>query len=111
VICDLDVTIRVVDLKIEELIDQNLAQCKLLQDSCRSNFTGTLNYENQVNCLLNYGVNKSAAYCVDQLNQHLDVFRYPLQHKYECLSSPQNSFATSEVSEQAGECLNLYYDF
>ena len=89
----------------------NLEKCKSWQDQCRINFAGELDYENRVNCLSNYGVNKTAEFCTEQLNQHLDVFRYSLQHKYQCLTSPLNDFKSSVVSEAAGECINLYYDF
>lgn len=81
------------------------------QNQCRFNFTGDLNYENKVNCLENYGFNRSAEFCTKNLEATSDKYRYPLQHKYECLADPRNSFPATELSAEVGICLNKYYDF
>ena len=57
-----------------------------------------------MNCLELYGIPKSPQFCLDQLSSNQANFSYPLKHKYDCLSSTQ-------ISEEAGHCMGLYYDF
>ena len=47
VICDIEVTIKTVDLEIEKLIDEKLSQCKGWQNACRQLFPSDLEYENK----------------------------------------------------------------
>ena len=62
-ICDIELEIQVVDQKVEREIDEALKKCKDWQDQCRVDFSGGMNYENKVNCLESFGVNKTAEYC------------------------------------------------
>ena len=87
-ICDVQIEVKVIDLQLEKQLDQNLANCKTLQNTCRSLFPSLLQSENKINCLESYGVQKSADFCLTQLKANPDKFSYPLKHKYECLSEP-----------------------
>lgn len=74
-------------------------------------FSGAMNYENKVNCLESFGVNKTAEYCTKQIKAVNENFKYPLKNKYDCLTNPKNSWPTAQISTDAGLCLDKYYDF
>ena len=43
-------------------------------------FFGAMNYENKVNCLESFGVNKTAEYCTKQIKAVNENFKYPLKN-------------------------------
>jgi hypothetical protein len=64
VVCDVEIDYQTVDENMEALIDAKLQECQVFQNGCFANFEGPLNYENKVNCLSLFGMNKTADYCL-----------------------------------------------
>ena len=110
-ICDIELEIKVIDQKLEDEIDRNLALCKGWHDDCFDLFPGYMNYENRANCLENFGFNKTAEYCTNQLMVVSPDVHYPLRNQYECLSYHGNDFRSTQISDEASQCLNAFYDY
>jgi hypothetical protein len=108
-ICNIEIEGSVIDLEFDEKLNKKLDECDLLTDNCNQ-----YEAETKFSCLERYGVNKTSSYCSEFSKSTSDSFYYPLKHKYDCLTDPENDFTDADditIDDHILSCLQVYYDY